>query len=101
MSILEERIKLLMQDDDVNNKKGIYEYLLSGNEKHLNIRRFSSNMKREAYERQLGVCAICHKHFEFEEMEGDHITPWSLGGKTNSENCQMLCVGCNRSKSNK
>lgn len=100
-SLLEERIKLLMQDDDVNNKKGIYEYLLSGNEKHLNIRRFSSNMKREAYERQLGICAICHEHFEIDEMEGDHITPWSLGGKTNSENCQMLCIGCNRSKSNK
>jgi len=33
-------------------------------------------------------------------MEADHITPWSKGGKTIAENCQMLCVDCNRRKSN-
>ncbi len=25
-------------------------------------------------------------------MEADHITPWSKGGKTIAENCQMLCL---------
>jgi 5-methylcytosine-specific restriction endonuclease McrA len=34
-------------------------------------------------------------------MEADHITPWSKGGKTVSDNCQMLCLSCNRIKSNK
>ena len=53
-------------------------------------------MKREAYQRQGGVCPHCGGHFEFEEMEGDHITPWSRGGKTVSENCRMLCRRCNR-----
>ena len=55
-------------------------------------------MKREAYQRQRGVCPHCGGHFEFEEMEGDHITPWSRGGKTVSENCRMLCRRCNRLK---
>ncbi|MDR0611589.1 MAG: HNH endonuclease [Planctomycetaceae bacterium] len=32
------------------------------------------------------------------KMEGDHITPWSQGGKTTAENCQMLCKDCNRRK---
>ena len=40
-----------MQDDDVTAKKGIYEYILSGKEKHLNIRAFTPSMKRETYEK--------------------------------------------------
>ena len=95
---LEKRISELMQDDDINHK-GIYEYLLSGKEKYLNIRAFSDTMKRQAYERQNGICPNCNNHFAFEEMEGDHITPWHAGGKTIPENCQMLCKECNRRKS--
>ena len=90
-----------MQDDDVTNHKGIYRYVLTRDEKYLNIRPFSNTMKRQAYERQKGICAKCGKHFEIEEMEADHITPWSKGGKTSAENCQMLCLKDNRRKSNK
>jgi len=98
---LENEITRLMQDDDVDSKKGIYIYLLTREEKHLNIRAFSDNMKREAYERQKGICPNCKKHFEIAEMEGDHIDPWHSGGKTNAANCQMLCKQCNRRKSGK
>lgn len=104
---LEQKIVLLMQDDDVTKRSGIYEYLLSGNEKHLNIRAFTDNQKRQAYERQQGVCPHCvaeHRekvHYEIDEMEADHITPWCEGGKTSVENCQMLCKEHNRRKSNK
>lgn len=98
---LEKEITRLMQDDDVTAKKGIYEYLLSGDEKYLNIRAFTQSMKRETYEKQEGICPICKKHFEIDEMEADHITPWCEGGKTNADNCQMLCKECNRRKSNK
>lgn len=90
-----------MQDDDVTAKKGIYEYLLSESEKYLNIRAFTQSMKRETYEKQAGICPICKQHFEIEQMEADHITPWCEGGKTSAENCQMLCKECNRRKSNK
>ena len=44
---------------------------------------------------------MCKEHFEIEQMEADHITPWSQGGKTNDENCQMLCKECNRRKNDK
>lgn len=95
---LESQIVRLMQDEDVTNKQGIYAYLLGEGERCLSIRAFSDKMKREAYERQGGVCPLCNKHFEIEEMEGDHITPWSQGGATTSANCQMLCRDCNRRK---
>lgn len=96
---LELEIAKLMEDEDVSNKKGIYAYVLTRKEKHLNIRAFSDNQKREAYERQKGICTVCKEHFELEEMEADHITPWHTGGKTNAENCQMLCKEDNRRKS--
>jgi hypothetical protein len=98
---LEEQIKKLMADDDVGSKKGVYEYVLSGEERCLNVRIFSDTMKRGAYERQSGICPKCNKHFTFGQMEGDHITPWNAGGKTVTENCQMLCKDCNRRKAGK
>ena len=98
---LEEEIAKLMQDEDVSKKSGIYPYVLTRQEKHLNIRSFNDKMKREAYERQKGICVKCQEHFEIGEMEADHITPWHEGGKTNAENCQMLCKDCNRRKSGK
>jgi hypothetical protein len=98
---LEEEITQLMQDEDVTNKRGIYEYVLDRQERHLNIRAFDKRMQREAYERQKGICVKCGQHFDIEEMEADHITPWCEGGKTDKDNCQMLCRECNRRKSNK
>ncbi len=96
---LEKEIMELMQDEDVTKKSGIYPYVLTRNEKFLNIRAFTDKMKREAYERQKGICKKCKKHFEIDEMEADHIKPWREGGKTIAENCQMLCKQDNRTKS--
>lgn len=96
---LEKEIAALMMDEDVQKKSGIYPYVLTGMEKHLNLRAFPDSMKREAYERQEGRCARCGKRFDISEMEGDHIVPWSKGGRTVPENCQMLCADCNRRKS--
>ncbi len=98
---LEKKIITLMEDDDVTRNSGIYEYLLGGEEKCLSIRKFTPRMIRAAYERQKGICVKCGKHFEINEMHADHITPWSKGGRTTAENCNMLCAACNRSKSNK
>ncbi|WP_270983058.1 HNH endonuclease family protein [Campylobacter helveticus] len=110
---LESKIIELMQDDEVGSKKGVYPYLLSGDEKHLSLRAFSDSVKRAVYERQGGVCANSDGHIkgvkcphenerlELEQMEADHILAWSKGGKTEKENCQMLCVECNRAKSDK
>ena len=103
---LEKEIAELMQDEDVTQKSGIYEYVLTKNEKFLNIRAFTDKMKREAYEKQKGICPHCKvenkkKKWEIEEMEADHIKPWHEGGKTTAENCQMLCKQDNRTKSGK
>jgi uncharacterized protein YfbU (UPF0304 family) len=98
---LEKQVAELMMDDDVERKSGIYPYVLDGDERHLNIRAFSDNMKREAYERQKGVCVKCKKKFLLDEMEGDHVKPWHEGGKTNAANCQMLCKDDNRRKSDR
>ena len=96
---IEQEIQTLMMDDDVTNKKGIYPYVLTRHERHLSIRTFTDNQKRAAYERQSGICPKCGKHFDLNGMEADHITPWSIGGKTTPDNCQMLCKDCNRRKS--
>jgi hypothetical protein len=98
---VDKEVESLYLDDDVTSKKGIYTYILTGDEKHLSIRSFSDSIKYKAYHNQNGMCAKCGEKFELKEMEADHITPWSKGGKTELENCQMLCVKCNRRKSNK
>jgi hypothetical protein len=109
---IECRTAELMQDPDVSKRSGIYAYLLTGDEKHLNIRAFDDRDKRAAYERQEGRCANAtrcrttgndhgRQTFDISKMEGDHIKPWSKGGATTAENCQMLCVPCNRDKRDK
>ena len=98
---IENETKKLILDDDVTNKSGIYPYVLTRDERHLNIRAFSEAMKLQVYERQSGKCKICFEIFEISGMEADHITPWTEGGKTIVENCQMLCKECNRRKTNR
>lgn len=95
---LEAEIQRLMGDEDVTKKSGIYEYLLTGDEKKLSIRAFDRRDALAAYEKQGHKCAICGKEFEFEKMHADHIIPWSKGGKTTPDNCQMLCRDCNLKK---
>ncbi|MCC6660954.1 MAG: DUF262 domain-containing protein [Phycisphaerales bacterium] len=103
---LEKRVADLMMDDDVQEKSGIYPFVLDGDERHLNIRAFSDKMRREAYERQKGKCPACTgsnktKKWAIDDMEADHIKPWSKGGRTDSKNCRMLCKDCNRRKAGK
>tara|TARA_B100001109_G_scaffold91795_1_gene74703 strand:+ start:167 stop:661 length:495 start_codon:yes stop_codon:yes gene_type:complete len=98
---LEAQLVQLMSDDEVTKKRGVYEYLLTGNQKHLSLRAFTDSQKRILYERQKGICPACTEHFELSQMEADHITPWSQGGKTDLDNGQMLCRDCNRRKSDK
>lgn len=100
---LEAEIKSLMMDSDVTNKSGIYPYVLDPErrERVLSIRCFDENTKRATYEKQNGCCALCGKPFKIEDMHADHIVPWSRGGHTTPDNCQMLCVKCNLSKSDK
>lgn len=102
-------LKALLMDDDVTKKAGTVPYLLSNrgrsDERYLSLRAFTESQKIRAYERQKHRCPMCVAHgdmteYAFEEMEGDHIIPWSKGGHTTDGNLQMLCQKCNSTKSN-
>ena len=105
-SAMKAETKNLHEDDEVQKNTGIYEYLLCRDTdpfagRLLALRVFPERDKLDAYSRQAGICLVCHKHFEYKDMEGDHIKPWSKGGKTVPENCQMLCKDCNGKKTDK
>ena len=95
---IEERTRQLLLDDEVEGKKGIIPYLLTGEEKHLNLRAFTDAQRLKMYERQGGVCPLCGRRFALEEMHADHVRPWCRGGQTTLENGQMLCHDCNWTK---
>ena len=103
--LLENEIQQLMLDEDVTKKSGIYPFVLTREEKFLSIRSFTDRIKREVYEKQAGICPSCkikdQTKLTISDMEADHIKPWHEGGKSVSENCQMLCKPCNRTKSGK
>lgn len=116
---LNERIKALLADEQVGNKRGVIEYVLGGemDTKLLNIRVFDERTKKAVYIRQTadakshGVsnCPLCAlgndsnktRIWKFKEMDADHVTAWSNGGSTDESNCQMLCITHNRAKGNK
>jgi hypothetical protein len=101
---LEAQVSAFMMDDEVSAKKGIYQYVLDGDERHLNLREFSPAQKRQIFERDGGKCqgqwcgGVTIE--DVSQGEFDHITPWSKGGKTEVENGLLLCRDCNRRKSN-
>lgn len=118
---IKKRVSDLYEDSDVSKKSGIFEYLLSGEKpeliKLLSIRAFSETDKKSKYKEQTNMakknnssnCPNCntdlaYKHttkiWDYKEMQGDHIIPWSDKGKTERNNLQMLCKHHNGLKSN-
>ena len=101
---INEAIAELVGDDEVTAKmKGIYQYVIYGNVKYLSLRQFDEKTSRKVYEAQHHQCPYClregnRKEYAYKEMHADHIKPWSKGGKTVEENCQMLCSAHNESK---
>ena len=95
---LAQKISTLMRDSEIQNPRGIIPYVLTGDERELDLRTFDENIKLAVWEKQNHICPMCLKEFDFEFMDGDHIIPWSKGGRTVMENCQMLCHECNLHK---
>jgi hypothetical protein len=60
-------------------------------------RNVSSTTKKIVFARDGGSCRCCGSSLN---LEYDHITPFSCGGKNDASNIQLLCQKCNRSKSN-
>ena len=100
---VKSRQDALLKDDEVTDNKGVYEYILSGETKEslLNLRKFPNRIREKFHKKQDGKCAYCLKEIKLHQAHADHITPWSAGGKTEEDNCQILCRDCNLSKSNK
>ena len=118
---LDSRISELLADWRVTDKKGIYEYILSGEileKKHLlNIRLFDKSVIKTIYNLQTNEaakngtsnCPMCtaaggsnkNRIYKENEMDADHATAWSKGGETDISNCVMLCKTHNRSKGNR
>lgn len=116
---LSKRVKELYDDPSIENKKGIWEYLLGGekDKRLLDVRIFDKKTKEEAYKRQtnkaqkenISNCPLCAvgdnanktKIWALKEMEADHVTAWSRGGESTLANCEILCMTHNRIKGNK
>lgn len=116
---MSEAVNELAADDEVTNRKGIFEYLLGGSTdtKLLVVRVFDEKTKKASYAKQTQVaeangesncplCAIGHdanktRIYKLNEMDADHVAAWSQGGKSSTANCQMLCVTHNRAKGNR
>lgn len=98
---IEEEIKRILIDCDndygVTNKAGVYEYILTQNEKYLQIRDFRPQERQQAYERQNHCCGECGKHFELSDLHAHHIKRWVDGGHTTADNCALLCADCHHS----
>jgi hypothetical protein len=54
------------------------------------------DVKQLVWMRDGGRCRQCGAQ---EELQYDHIIPFSMGGSSNPENLQILCGPCNRRKS--
>ncbi|MBU6214477.1 HNH endonuclease [Patescibacteria group bacterium] len=109
----------LYGDPYVENRRGIFEYILGGetDTKLLEIRVFDEATKKAVYtaqtataeEKHISNCSYCalghdvnkEKIWKFDEMDADHVTAWSKGGKTKAKNCEMLCKTHNRAKGNR
>lgn len=118
-SATEARLVELRSDPAVHNAKGIYEFLLGGEQDKflLDVRLFDDKTKRQAYQQQTTaaeaagksncpLCAIGHdankgRIYKLTEMDADHVSAWSKGGSTDLSNCQMLCATHNRAKGNR
>lgn len=116
---IHDRVTFLYADPYVKDRKGIFEYILGGEQdkKLLNVRVFDEATKKSVYAKQTSVaqqkgvsnCPYCamsenankNKIWKLSEMDADHVTAWSKGGATDRANCEMLCKSHNRAKGNR
>lgn len=117
--VLSDKVKELYASPYVKNRKGIFEYVLGGEEdtKLLEVRIFDEATKRSVYDKQkkyaeskgVSNCPVCaignnnnkSKIWPLKDMDADHVTAWTKGGATDIKNCEILCRSHNRSKGNK
>lgn len=118
-STVNQKVNELLKDPQIQDRKGIFEYILGGekNPSLLNVRVFDKKTRQAVYNKQTitaekdgysncPLCAIGNDNnskriWKLSEMDADHVTAWSKGGATDESNCQMLCITHNRAKGNR
>lgn len=68
--------------------------------KKIKRKQFSENERRLIYKKSDGICQLCGRKIEFEDMTVDHIMPLDSGGSNDLDNTQATCMACNRFKAN-
>ena len=63
--------------------------------------RRSKGIKHVLYGEQHGYCNGCKYHYQFKDLEVDHVIPKAKGGQDDDKNLQLLCGNCNRRKGKK
>jgi len=84
--------------DEGDSSSHLVDYVFTQDKQFITPRLFPKAIAVRVYKKQNGLCPICGNHFEFDQMQADHIHPWALDGKTKESNCQMLCKDCNNKK---
>jgi len=51
--------------------------------------------------RENQICSSCGRAVKDEDIEFDHIIPWSKGGSSDEHNIRLLCKDCNRKRGKK
>lgn len=63
-------------------------------------RNIPLSVKFKVFRRDNQVCQQCGKNVAFDEINFDHIIPWSKGGSSDESNIRMLCEACNKKRGN-
>ena len=114
-----DKVKTLYGDPYVKKRRSVFEFILGGEKetKLLYVRVFDDATKKAVYAKQTKAaekknesnCPLCElghesnkgRIYKIKEMDADHVSAWSKGGKTSAKNCQMLCTTHNRAKGNR
>lgn len=67
----------------------------------LDYRRFFNDIEKSQLYAKSHICGVCGNRFNYNDLEVDHMKPWSKGGRTDLTNAQLLCKSCNSSKGGK
>lgn len=64
------------------------------------VRRFTKKAIDDKLAEQSNVCPLCNLAIlATDKYEGDHVVPWTAGGKTLADNLQVVHKRCHQLKS--
>jgi HNH endonuclease len=82
----------------LNKRRRQRKILVSAEIPVIRRRYIRAEVKREVMERDSGRCQHCGSN---QDIQFDHVIPFSKGGSSETANIQILCVRCNYRKGNR